>query len=90
MTSNNILHGDLYLFVNYLCLQELPFLQSTLGIFPSPVGNAREVAIGNYLDGVVFFLLKYACSVLQYGLKEVNFCKITYFALNCLQFCQVM
>lgn len=89
MTSNNILHGDLYLFVNYLCLQELPFLQSTLGIFPSPVGNATEVAIGNYLDRVVF-LLKYACSVLLYGLKEVNFCKITYFALNCLQFCQVM
>ena len=58
MTSNNILHGDLYLFVNYLCLQELPFLQSTLGIFPSPVGNAREVAIGNYLDGVVFCFTK--------------------------------
>lgn len=66
MTSNNILHGDLYLFVNYLCLQELPFLQSTLGIFPSPVGNATEVAIGNYLDRVVF-LLKYACSVLLCG-----------------------
>ena len=61
MTSNNILHGDLYLFVNYLCLQELPFLESTLGIFPSTVGNAREDAIGNWV--FLFFLLKYACSV---------------------------
>ena len=75
VTSNKIL---LRVWSDYRCLQEF---------FPSPVGNARELSRrGCFLTKVRMLIsTQYRC-----GIKEVNFCKNTYLALNCLQFCQVM